>query len=870
MALQPGSRLGSYEVIDKLGAGGMGEVYRARDSKLGREVALKVLPDQFVAEADRLARFVREAQILASLNHPNIAHIHGLEESPDSRALVMELIDGPTLADRIQQGPVPLEETVAIARQIAAALEAAHERGIVHRDLKPANIKVREDGAVKVLDFGLAKALEPATGSAAVSQSPTLSIHATQAGMILGTAAYMSPEQARGKSVDARADIWAFGVVLFELLAGRRPFDGDEISDTLASVLKTEPQWQLLPPVPPAIDRLLRRCLQKDPRQRLQHIGDARLELSETDHSEPRASSGASIGWRERALWVLLPAVAAALAALATWRVAARPDADEMRVEVSTPNAPLMFFTLSPDGRAVAYPARGPRGQQIWIRDLASTVVRPVRGTEGGEFPFWSPDGQHLGFFANNRLKRISIDGGSATSLASALTPAGGSWGPDGTILFVPADNGPVFAISASGGDQRRVTPPREIAARLPQFLPDGRRFLFYASSGIEPPGVYVGELGREEVVHVLGADWPALYGAGQLLFVRDSVFYAQRFDVGSLNLIGSPQSLAQDVFGGLFAANIAASRSGTIAYRTGLGGRQSRQLVWFDRSGKRLQEVGDEGALLSNPSLSLDDRQLAVQRTTAGNVDIWIIDLQRNASTRLTSNPAVESLPIWSPDGTRIALAQTVLDGGPGVLRVDRPSELATLGITDPPGAKILTDWSRDGRFIMFKVVNEQNGGNDLWATPFEGDRKAVPIANAASDERDGQFSPDGRWVAFESDESGAGEIYVQPFPGPGRRVAVSSGGGSQVRWRADGRELYYLRPDESLMAVPVAATTNELSIGSPVKLFDMALAPVRTISRQQYVVSNDGQRFLALESRVAPVPPVTLLLNWKPRVER
>jgi serine/threonine protein kinase len=870
MALQPGSRVGSYEVIDTLGAGGMGEVYRARDSKLGREVALKVLPDPFVSDADRLARFVREAQLLASLNHPNIAQIHGLEESGDSRALVMELVEGVTLADRIRSGPLPLDEAVLLARQIADALEAAHERGIVHRDLKPANIKVREDGSVKVLDFGLAKALDPALVAPVVSQSPTLSVHATQAGVILGTAAYMSPEQARGKSADARADIWAFGVVLFEMLAARRPFDGDEVSDTLASVIKSEPRWQALPPnLPVSIRRLLRRCLEKDRRQRLQHIGDARLELEETESVEHSAPDGTGIRRRERIVWGALLAVAAALAAFVAWTTAARSESPEMRVEVSTPNASVMFFSLSPDGRSVAYPARGERGQHIWIRDLSSTTARLVQGTAGGEFPFWSPDGRHLGFFANSRLKRISIDGGTATSIGQALTPAGGSWGPDGTILYVPADNGPVIAISESGSDRRRVTPVRSIAARLPQFLPGGRRFLFYASSGIEPTGVYAGELGRDEVTHVVGADWPAQYVAGHLVFVRDSVLYAQRFDANSLQVSGTPQRLADDVVGGLFAANIAVSDSGTIAYRTGPGGRAGRQLVWFDRAGKRLQSVGDEGGLVSNPSLSLDGHQLAVQRTTAGNVDIWIIDLRRNVSERLTSNPAVESMPIWSPDGTQIALGQSVIDGGPGLISVNQPSAIRSLEIAEiagAQGARILTDWSRDGRFIMFKVVNQQHGGIDLWAMPLDGDRKAFPVASAAFDERDGQFSPDGRWVAFESDQSGVSEIYVQPFPGPGRRSRVSTDGGTQVRWRADGRELFYLRPDDTLMAVPVAATGNDIiPIGTPARLFNLALAPVRAISRQQYVVSNDGQRFLAVESPAAAVPPVTLLLNWK-----
>ena len=866
MALQPGSRVGSYEVIDTLGAGGMGEVYRARDSKLGREVALKVLPDQFVSDADRLARFLREAQLLASLNHPNIAHIHGLEESAASRALVMELVEGVTLAERIANGPLPLEEASPIARQIAEALEAAHERGIVHRDLKPANVKVRDDGSVKVLDFGLAKALDPAAVSPAISQSPTLSVHATQAGIILGTAAYMSPEQARGKSVDSRTDIWAFGVVLFEMLAGRRPFDGDEVSDTLASVLKTEPHWELLPGnLPAPMLRLLRRCLEKDRRQRLQHIGDARLELAETERPEPVAQNRTGLRGRERAVWVLLLAVAVAFAAFAGSRYAARPESPEMRVEVSTPDAPITFFALAPDGQSIAYSARSERGQQIWVRNLASTSARPIRGTEGGEFPFWSPDGAHLWFFANYRLKRISVDGGTATTIGRALTPAGGSWGPDGTILFVPADNGPVFATSETGAEPRRVTPARPIATRLPQFLPDGRRFLFFASSGIEPPGVYVGQLGSDEISHVLGTDWPALYVPGHLVFVRDSTLFAQQFDSNSLELSGPPQKLADDVTGGLFAASIAVSASGTIGYRTGPGGRAPRHVTWFDRSGKRLQEVGDEGGFVSNPSLSPDGRQLAVQRTTGGNVDIWIIDLERNLSNRLTSHPAVESLPLWSPDGAQLAIGQSVTDGGPAVLRLDRPSELTSLGITGVPGTKILTDWSRDGRFMMFKVANQENGANDLWAMTLDGERKSFPIANAGFDERDGQFAPDGHWVAFESDESGVPEIYVQRFPDPGQRRRVSTNGGTQVRWRADGLELYYIGPDEGLMAVPIVRRGDDISIGTPARLFTLSLAPVRAISRQQYVASDDGQRFLAVESRGAPVPPVTLLLNWR-----
>ena len=871
MPLQPGSRIGAYEIIGVLGAGGMGEVYRARDSKLGREVAIKVLPEPFASDHDRIARFEREAQVLASLNHPHIAQIHGFETAHDSHALIMELVDGPTLADRLRAGPIPLDEALPIARQIAEALEAAHERGIIHRDLKPANVKVAEEGVVKVLDFGLAKAIDPPAAAAAVSQSPTLSIHATQAGVVLGTAAYMAPEQARGKPADARADIWAFGVVFFEMLAGRSPFEGEEISDILASVLKTEPQWNRLPrDLPVSVGRLLRRCLQKDRRQRLQHIGDARLELDEAMRGDGASQDRRGVSMRERVAWfgaLLLAAVAIGV----LLRPSSLSPPPEMRVEVSTPNALVMGFSLSPDAQSIAYTGRSERGVQIWIRDLSSGGVRAVKGTEGGEYPFWSPDGRHLGFFAGNRLKRISVDGGAATTLAFSLTPAGGSWGPDGTILYVPSDNGPVRAISDSekGGRSQLVTRASErMAARLPQFLPGGRRFLFYVSSGIQP-GVYVGELNKEDIKHVTAADWPALFVANHLLFVRDGTLYSQRFDPNSAELRGSPRRLSEDVFGGLFAANISVSNSGVVGYRTGPGARAPRRLVWFDRSGKRLQTVGEEGGLMSNPSLSPDGRYVALQRTTNGNIDIWIIDLQRNAPSRLTEHPSVESLPLWSPDSARIALNQSVIPGGPAVIPVDRPSEITPLGIESGRG-QILTDWSSDGNYIMFKAADAETGANDLWVLPLNGDRKPFAVASGSFDERDGQFSPNGRWIAFESDESGTPEIYIQPFQRPGRRIPVSTGGGTQVRWRADGRELYYVDPNDNFIAVSITDADGGLSIGAATKLFSATIAPVRAISRQQYVVSRDGQRFLIVNSDAAPVPPVTLLLNWRGGAER
>ena len=513
MALTAGTRLGPYEVIAPLGAGGMGVVYRARDTKLDRDVAIKVLPEGFAGDHDRFVRFQREARVLASLNHPQIAQIHGFEDADGTPALVMELVDGPTLADRLDAARMPQEEALTIARQIAEALEAAHAQGIVHRDLKPANVKVRDDGMVKVLDFGLAKAIDPPPATSGASVTPTLSLHATQAGIILGTAAYMAPEQARGKAADTRADIWAFGVVLFEMLAGTRPFPGDEITDTLAGILKSEPPWDALPrDTPAAIRRLLRRCLQKDRQQRLQHIGDARLEIDEARGATPAEPVAVPAGTVRRPfLWI----AAAAAAALAVGMIAGRQfaivtEAPEMRLEISMPMEFMTHFAISPDARSVALARTGRRG--LLVRAFEDPTPRALTGTEGAEYPFWSPDGRSLGFFANNRLQRVESDGGAPQALANVITPAGGTWNRDGVILYVPNDNGGVFQVPAGDGESRMVTPQRTppLATRLPQFLPDGRRFLFYVARGGEPAGVYVGELASDAIQRILSTNAPA------------------------------------------------------------------------------------------------------------------------------------------------------------------------------------------------------------------------------------------------------------------------------------------------------------------------------------------------------------------------
>jgi Tol biopolymer transport system component len=904
MALTSGTRLGVYEITSAIGAGGMGEVYRARDTRLERDVAIKILPEPFAGDPERLARFDREAKTLAALNHPNIAIIHGVEEGPaafDSarageaghhvRALVMELVDGPTLADRIAQGPIPIDEALPIARQICEALEAAHEQGVIHRDLKPANIKVRADGTVKVLDFGLAKLAGPPDVGAGFSRpdatgSPTITSPAlmTGAGVLLGTAAYMSPEQARGKAVDKRSDVWAFGCVLYEMLAGQRPFDGSDVTETIAAVVKDAPQWNRLPAATPAsVRRLLRRCLTKDPHHRLAHIADARLELDDPEAAEATPLAGAS-RTRERLLWAAALLLMLAAAGSIAWRAIPVAPA-ELRLEVSSPG--FGGYAISPDGRSIAYSAEGESGPQIWLRPLSPPVEpRAIPGTEGGNYPFWSPDGRSLGFFTSAWLKRVDVDGGNPATLAPAMTPAGGTWNSSGTILYVPNDNGGVISIPAAGGQPTVVT-PGTLATRRPEFLPDGRHFLFYVARGDQPAGVYVGELGNPSVRRVMAADGPALYGAGHLWFVRERTLLVQPFDLDAHSVNGAATTISDDVPVTLFEAPIAVSTAGLIGYRRGTGELTSRQLVWFDRAGNPVGTIPDpDGSLVSNPEISPDGERLAVQRTVRQNVDIWTVNLRRDPSfIRMTDAPGIDSFSVWSPDGARVLHtsvggAQTgdvgpdsqALDLRPGMFAIRwvdgrRPEERVDFRT---PGIRIGCDWSPDGKYLLVKTfdvsVGEQSTGSDLVAWPMDGEKEPVVVARSRFEERDGQFWPvDGTWIAYESDESGRPEIYVQPFPGPGGKIKVSVGGGRQGRWRRDGRELFYIAPNGTLMSVPVAGGALPGGLGSPAPLFKTRLAPFRTISRQQYVVSRDGQRFLMVAREGEP-QPITLILNWRP----
>ena len=869
--MTPPSIIAHYKITTKLGEGGMGAVYRATDTKLGRDVAVKVLPDSLAGDPDRLARFTREAHVLASLNHPNIAAIYGVED----RALILELVEGPTLADRIVQGPIPLDEALPIARQLAEAMEFAHERGIIHRDLKPANIKIREDGTVKVLDFGLAKAFAPdsASGSGDVVNSPTLTGRATQLGVILGTAAYMAPEQAKGKAVDRRADIWAFGVVLYEMLSGKRGYQADDVSDTLAAVLTREVDWAALPANTPARLRgLLHDCLARDPKQRLRDIGEARRVLDQLSNGQlisaaPESSASfASVATtaagpvrRGTLPWAIAALTVVAAIAVILWRgsgTAIRQP--EARLQIVVPND-YGAITLSPDGRQLLFsaPSQSGNGNQLWLRSLDSEVPKPLAGTDSSFIDFWSADSKSIGFFAGQVLKRIDVDNGAVQTLADAPTPRGGAWNRDGTILFAPSGNGVLYRIPATGGRPEPVTEqqPHEASHRLPQFLPDGRHFLFWVTGPPEVKGEYVGSLDSKEHHRLCVADGAATFlPPNHILLVREQVLYAQDFDPQKLTLTGEPFAVASGV--STYWTNftrVTTSNTGLIAYRPDATTR--RQVTWLDRSGKPAGTVGEPLADVTAADLSPDGRTLAIAsaRGEFGDLDVSLMDLSRGTTTRIGSE--VGGAARWSPDGTRIAFS----GGRSGILDI----YWKAVGSSGPDAvmfaskeSKNLSDWSPDGKYILFSSQSPATA-RDVWALPVDGaDRKPFPVAQTAAEETHGKFSPDGKWVAYESDETGQAEIFVRPFPGPGSAMRVSTGGGQHPFWRRDGKELFYTTQDQ-LVAVEVGASgKGGLNFGLPKLLFK---------AKGTVVPETDGQKFLyLLQVGDASRPPVTVIVNW------
>jgi len=881
-----GKRIAHYEVTDKIGAGGMGEVYRARDTKLGRDVALKFLPDVFAADPDRLGRFEREAKLLASLNHPNIASIYGIESDGGKQVLVLELVEGEDLSTRIARGALPLDETLAIAAQVAVALEAAHEQGVIHRDLKPANIKVTPDGAVKVLDFGLAKALDtdPSDSGANLSHSPTVlgGSSPTVQGVILGTAAYMSPEQARGRAVDKRADIFAFGCVVFEMLTGAQAFSGETVSDTLASILAREPDLKQLPEsTPRALRRLLERCLEKEAKKRLRDIGEARLAIDAIrrgdtgDEPAPAAVAAAPVRGRGGvAGWVA--AAVFALAAAATWFMASRGGEPElMRVEISAPpDAPFELSslhpgpaTISPDGMHIAFSARNKEGNDVlWVRTLSDEAARPLSGTEGAGYPFWSPDGRTIGFIAQGSLKKVDIAGAPPFAIASAPVGKGGSWNADNVIIFAPTFNGPILKVKSTGGQVDTVTALNpavgENSHRFPWFLPDGEHFLYFARSSSqgqnEQSSICVASLDGSVSKRLFACRSQAQYANGHILYLQDGTLMARPFDTGSLEFTGDPFALVGHVqfLGPASRGVFSASGTGRLVY---LRGAQSpgANLVWLDRAGKEVGRLGDR-AQYSGPAISPDGKSVAVEVTdpATGAWDIWTYDVARGIRSRFTFGPAATSgAPVWSPDGQRIAYRRDLVPEANIYIRSFAGTDTATALVVDKDVDEPYS-WSADGRFLAFMRFGSLAG--DIWVLPTAGGiGKPVPFTTSQFNEIHPSFAPDGDWLAYVSDESGRSEVYVAPYPGPGRKWQVSTGGGFAPRWRGDGREIFFATGDNKMAAVEIEYVNGSIAIGAVHDLFEHTGA-------SDYDVTKDGERFLVVKEEGQVDEPITLILNW------
>jgi len=883
MPLSAGTKLGSYEILSSVGAGGMGEVYKAHDTKLGRDVAIKVLPEAFAHDADRLSRFQREAKMLAALNHPNIATIYGLEQSNGTSYLVMELVSGEALQERIRRdGAVPAEESLAIAKQIAEALEAAHEKGIIHRDLKPANVKVTPEGKVKVLDFGLAKAFTDDNASQDIANSQTMSGAATMQGVILGTAAYMSPEQARGKSVDRRADIWAFGVVLYEMLTGQQLFTGETVSDTLAAVLRHEPDYAR---VPARMQRLLRWCLQKDPKKRLRDITDGMAIVEEgPDQTVSHRTSSAISIWP----WAIAAAaclIAAGLA-LVLFRGKAPTAPEAYRLTIRLPEhvtfSPDAALALSPDGHRVAFPAVDPDGRTlVWVQDMDGEEARALRNTDpiidSPPF-FWSPDSRYIVFPSYSKIRKADVLGGTTQDICDrTVLPIGGSWNRDGVIIFGSVSTG-LWRASAEGGTPVPLTvldsSRHESEHELPSFLPDGRHFLYFINS-TDPgnSGMYVGSLDdppeRQSKQRLLDTRFGATYvtsdgGAGHLLFLRDGVLMAQIFNPDKFELLGDPAPVAERV-GSAFETGHFSVTSTVLVYR-GQAPAPDYQLTWLDAQGKVVGKVGDPGGMLT-PRLSPDGSRVAFEKFASNifNGDVWLIDLKRDSGTRFTFGPGSSGFPVWSPDGSEIVFSSN-REGVFNLYRKPVDGARAEQLLLRTDDDKHAFSWSRDGRFLLYSA-NRNFGTEQIWVLPMRREPNPFPFSHSRFDESDGEFSPDGRWVAYESNETGKYEIYVRAFSGSpdaetGGKWMVSKDGGLFPRWRSDGRELAYISLDQTTIMSLSVDTQGVFQPGVPRPLIKI---PADRGNSNGVAATPDFKRFLMPVAVEVNVPQsFTVMLNW------
>ncbi len=898
MSIAAATRLGPYEIIAPVGAGGMGEVYRARDTRLGRDVAVKVLPSSYADNKERLQRFEQEACAAGALNHPNILSIHDIGTHNGSPYVVSELLEGETLRERLNGSVLPSRKAIDYAQQIAQGLAAAHEKGIIHRDLKPENLFIVRDGRVKILDFGLAK-LTGAADVQAQTDIPTRRID-TDPGVVMGTVGYMSPEQLQGKTLDHRSDIFSFGAIFYEMLSGRRAFHGESAAETMSAILKEDPAdlSETNKNVAPALERVVHHCLEKNREARFHSASDLAFALEAlsgaTSISGQTATAIAPV-WeppkrRERLVWIGATALLglALLAALpfviAHFRSGPSIENHATRFLVFPPEKTTLIGGgqhISPNGLRLVYVATGSDGKRLlWTRPLDSLAAQPLPGTEEGANPFWSPDGRFIGFFgAGSKLKKIELTGGPAQTLADVLGGGGGTWNRDGVIVFARSFTEGLYRVPAMGGSSVPVTTldesRKETAHLWPYFLPDGRHFLYLARSAQkENTGIYVGALDSKDRKLLINAESGGAYAPpGFLLFLRERTLMAQGFDANKLQLTGEAFPIAEQV--GFNALNgrgfFSVSETGVLTFLS--SSTLSTQLAWFDRSGKQLALIGAPAAD-TGLHLSSDEKRLAVSRldSQAGSADIWLIDLARNNPSRFTFDPANESSPVWSPDDSRIVFAS---NRGGVVSIYQRLSNGAgndelLLRFAEPIGPH---DWSPDGKFILFGVLSPKTNV-DLWLLPLFGDQKPTPFIQTEFAEVQGEFSPDGRWLAYASNESGAYQVYVQSFPTSGGKWQVSTGGGAQPQWRRDGKELFYLAPDRKLMAVEVNGTGPTFVAGVPRPLFDVHVStifPGAAGAGPYYVVTGDGQRFLVntIVGDSTPVP-LTIVLNWTAGLKR
>jgi serine/threonine protein kinase len=873
MAVTIGTNLGSYEITALLGKGGFGEVYRAKDKKLKREVAIKILPDEFSSNHDRLTRFQREAEVLATLNHPNIAAIHDLATHDKSQFLVLELVDGETLAERISRGPIPVEEALNIAKQIAEALEAAHEKSVIHRDLKPANIKITPDGKVKVLDFGLAKIRESTTSN--LSNSPTL-VTAATTGMLLGTAAYMSPEQAKGKEADRATDVWAFGCVLYEMLTGHQAFEGETVAEVLGGIFKSDPDWSHLPAnIPAGLRRLLRRCLQKDANRRFKDAGDVRIEIEEASIEPPGAAAPNQKVKNGRVALIAFVLLAFALVVGIELGRRLLPSSTVSIVRFSIDRVANFlqtdyFPSMSPDGETVAFVQTGPDGRSaIWLRPIDSLNAHPLSGTENAERPFWSADRHYLGFFAEGKLKKVSALGGPVQTLCNAQLPAlqlgTGTWNRNGIILFSTA--GGLARVSENGGSVTPVTTLNvnqdEVAHAQPQFLPDGQHFLYMIASRnrTNDGRIVVGSLESSETRTVLppsdivGFSYAA---PGYLFFNRaDFVLYAQPFDLQHGQLSGNPQLIAEPV-----GCCLAVSDNGSVAYWEFV----NPELAWFDRSGSRVDTLAETGPY-GDPAISPDGKSVAVAKRDGTNVDIWIIDVQTKAQRRLTFGAGSHEGPIWSPDGRRIIYTSWRNQWQISVKNADGSATEELLRDSKTNRLLALT-FQRRG----YVYVDADSRAWKFFFSPFgQADTVALSWLTGSEQTDAGylQVSPDEHWASYEFNESGRQEIYIQAFPDGGNKAQLTTNGGGGVRWRRDGKELFYLEGDRRLMAMDISAGST-VTHGIPHRLF--TVDPIKAVGLLNwYDVSPDGQRFLfVVQPQNSPRTAIKVILNWQSTLKK